>query len=249
MGWGRGYISAVALINWFALGVGAVAGGVLSDRIGLRLISTLSAFLVGGGLILASQAGEIWHLALSFGVMVGFGVGAAYTSLMASSMNWFSRNRALAAGIISTGIGMGIIVMAPLARALIGAWDWRVGMLVIGDLVWLVAIPASFVFDMHKASPSNKGSSASSSLVIKPVTIDGPRANSASSPFRSWQFAIVTVTHFACCAAHSGPVFHMVTNVIDRGLSGMLATSVFSVFGLASLGGRLTAGIVADRFG
>ncbi|MGH7348511.1 MAG: MFS transporter, partial [Candidatus Rokuibacteriota bacterium] len=54
---------------------------------------------------------------------------------------------------------------------------------------------------------------------------------------------------FACCAAHSGPIFHMVTHAIDRGVTAMAAVTVLSVAGLASLGGKIICGLVADRVG
>ena len=58
---------------------------------------------------------------------------------------------------------------------------------------------------------------------------------------RTPQFAAIALTYFACCAAHSGPIFHMVTHAIDRGITAMAAATVLSVAGLASLGGRSSA--------
>jgi len=66
---------------------------------------------------------------------------------------------------------------------------------------------------------------------------------------RTPQFAAIALTHFACCAAHSGPIFHMVTNAIDHGVSAMAATTVLGAAGLASLSGRVICGLLADRLG
>jgi MFS family permease len=66
---------------------------------------------------------------------------------------------------------------------------------------------------------------------------------------RSPQFLVLGLTYFACCAAHSGPIFHMVSYAILCGVSPMAAVSVYSVEGLAGLGGRLLLGVLADRFG
>src|SRR4030095_10328552 len=59
----------------------------------------------------------------------------------------------------------------------------------------------------------------------------------------------IAATYFACCATHSGPIFHMVTHAIDHGVPVMAATTVLSVAGLASLGGRIICGLIADRIG
>ena len=63
------------------------------------------------------------------------------------------------------------------------------------------------------------------------------------------QFAAIALTHFACCAAHSGPLFHMVSYVAFCGLPPLLAVSVFSLAGLSGLGGRIGFGLIADRIG
>jgi MFS family permease len=66
---------------------------------------------------------------------------------------------------------------------------------------------------------------------------------------RSPQFLILGFTFFACCAAHSGPIFHMVSYAILCGVTPMAAVSIYSVEGLAGLGGRVLLGWLADRFG
>jgi len=68
------------------------------------------------------------------------------------------------------------------------------------------------------------------------------REFTAVQALRTPQFAAIALAHFACCAAHSGPIFHMVTNAIDHGVSAMAAATVLSVAGLASLGGRIVCG-------
>jgi len=80
------------------------------------------------------------------------------------------------------------------------------------------------------------------------TTAAGPRLT-VGQALRTPQFAAIALTHFACCAAHSGPIFHMVTHAIDRGVPAMAAATVLSVAGLASLSGKIVCGLVADRAG
>src|SRR5262249_34819211 len=75
------------------------------------------------------------------------------------------------------------------------------------------------------------------------------RELTVAQALRTPQFAALALAYFACCAAHSGPIFHMVTNAIDHGVSAMVATTVLSVAGLASLTGKIICGLVADRVG
>jgi MFS family permease len=77
----------------------------------------------------------------------------------------------------------------------------------------------------------------------------GGREFTAAQAFRTPQFVAIALTHFACCAAHSGPIFHMVTNAMDHGITAMAAATVFSVAGVGSLTGKVICGLVADRIG
>src|SRR5207244_7634432 len=63
------------------------------------------------------------------------------------------------------------------------------------------------------------------------------------------QVAAIALTYFACCAAHSGPIFHMVTHAIDHGVPAVAAATVLSAASLASLSGKIVCGLVADRVG
>jgi len=60
---------------------------------------------------------------------------------------------------------------------------------------------------------------------------------------------VLALTFFACCAAHSGPIFHTVSYAIACGLPPMAAVSIYSVEGLSGLGGRLLLGLLGDRLG
>src|SRR5262249_59646370 len=77
--------------------------------------------------------------------MVGFAVGAFYAPLTATATKWFTTNRGLAVALVSAGIGLGVLLISPLARALTTLFDWRIAMLVLGDLAWLVVIPAALL--------------------------------------------------------------------------------------------------------
>ena len=142
--------------------------------------------------------------------------------------------------LVSSGIGVGILTIAPLSRALTSAWDWRVALLVLGDLAWLVVIPAALLL---REQPAEMGATA----------MGGGAAAGAQYTTRQVlaapQFWVIALTHFACCAAHSGPIFHMVTHATDQGIPAMAAASVLAVSGLASIAGRIGGGMLADRYG
>src|SRR5437879_7541148 len=239
MGLSRGAISTVALLNWAAMGLGSFCWGALSDRIGGRGVALGGGFLLGLGLVLASQAQVLWQFYLSFGVLVGFAVGAFYAPLTATTTRWFTARRGLAVALVSARSGLGLLLVAPLARALTSAWDWRVAMLVLGDLAWLVIVPVALLLrePATGAVASDDAEPAAQRDYTTRGTLAGPR------------FWAIALTHFASCTAPSGPIFHMVTHATDQGVAVMAAATGFSISGLASIAGRVGGGLLADRFG
>ncbi len=242
MKWSRGAIGGVALLSWLIVGLGSFVSGMLSDRVGTRAVVLVGGALLGLGLVLSSQVTALWQFYLTFGLLVGGGVSAFYVPLTATATKWFTARRGLAVSIVSAGNGMGILVLSPLSRFLISVFDWRTALLLLGDLAWLVVIPASLVI---RNSPEDVGTIA---MGKAPAGDPAPNAT-AGSALRSFPFWAIALTHFACCAAHSGPIFHMVAHAMDQGVAKMAAATVLGVSGLSSIFGRLGTGFLADRFG
>ena len=240
MGWSRTGVATAALLNFLSMGAGAFLWGALSDRYGTRLVVLCGGAVLGLGMVAASQATTLLQFQLLFGTIVGVAAGSFYAPMTAATTRWFTRNRSLAVALVSAGLSFGSTLMAPLARWLISAYDWRMAMLVLGDLVWLIVIPAAFLVRNPPTSvvPAALGTTAR----------DG-RELTIGQVMRTPQFAAIALTHFACCAAHSGPIFHMVTHAIDRGVPTMAAATVLSAAGLASLSGKIVCGLFADRVG
>jgi len=241
MGWSRTGISTAALLNFLCMGVGSFFWGALSDRIGTRAVVLIGGALLGLGTVMASKAPTIGQFQVYFGVIVGFAAGSLYAPLTATTTRWFTRHRSLAVALVSAGLGLGSTTTAPLARWIITNYDWRTAMLVIGDLAWLVIIPAALLVREPPAPATAGGPGVATSA-------DG-RELTAAQALRTPQFAALAFTYFACCAAHSGPIFHMVSHAIDHGVSAMAAATVLSAAGVASLSGKIMCGLVADRVG
>jgi MFS family permease len=240
MGWSRTGISIASLVTWLCMGAGSFLWGALSDRFGTRTVLLLGGGLLGLGLVTASQAATIGQFQLLFGVLVGLASGSFYAPLTATTTRWFTQHRSLAVALVSAGIGLGASTVGPLARWIITNYDWRIAMLVIGNLAWLVIIPTALLV-REPPGASATGASAGADAEGGDLT--------AGQALRTPQFIAIGLTYFACCAAHSGPIFHMVTHAIDRGVPAMAAVTVLSVAGLASLGGKIICGLIADRVG
>lgn len=239
-GWSRTDISAVALLAWVALGIGSFLWGTLSDRTGPRAVIVVGGLLLGLGLVLASQVTALWQFTVTFGVLVGLAAGAFYAPLTSMVSSTFTTHRGLAIGLVSAGAGLGNFAVAPLVRWLITQYDWRTAMLVLGDLAWLTTLPLALIVRVPAAPDQSTRSAGSGAAERELALVDIVRRP---------QFWLIALVHFACCVAHSGPIFHMVANATDHGVGMMTAAVVFGVAGLASIAGRIATGVIADRIG
>jgi MFS family permease len=252
MGWSRSGIGAIGLFNWIVMGAGGVVSGFVSDRLGTRRVVVVGALLLGLGLVLSSYVQQVWQLYVTFGLLVGAGVSAFYVPLTVLAIKWFEGRRGMAAAVVSAGNGLGILALAPLSRWLINEFDWRVAFLVLGNLAWVVVLPTALLLRApaggqpdgrlpfaQKWPPHSPGGGQPS-----PASgFDGP------SPWATWPFWAIALTHFCCCAAHSGPLFHLVSHAMDQGVARMAAAGILGASGLTSIFGRIGTGMVADRVG
>jgi MFS family permease len=241
MGWSRGGVSAAATIDFLCMGFAAFFWGALSDRIGTRIVVLLGSLLLGTGLVAASQATSLWQFQLLFGVLIGVAAGSFYAPMIAVASAWIEHHRSLAVALVSAGMGVAPLTIAPSASWLISTYDWRAAMLVIGIAAWALLIPASFLVrpaPQAAAAPSGAGGTGAPEIQW-----------TAAQAFRTPQFITLAGAHFACCAAHSGPIFHMVSYAMVCGIAPLTAVSVYSLAGLSGLGGRLALGAMADRIG
>ena len=241
MGWSRAGISAAAMIGFICMGVGSIGWGALSDRFGTRVVVLTGGTLLGGGLAAASQASSLLAFQLLFGGCVGLACGSIYVPLTAAAASWFTRHRSVAVALVSAGMGLGSTIVGPLSRVLIDHYDWRTAMLGLALVAWGVILPGALLL---RPAPAEQ---APTSVSAAPVSATATM--SAAQALRTPQFAALALANFACCAAHSGPIFHMVSYAIDCGVSSMSAVGVFGTAGFAGLGGRLLFGMIADRVG
>jgi MFS family permease len=153
--------------------------------------------------------------------------------------NWFDQQRALAVSLTSAGVGMAPMIVSPFASWLLTTQDWRGAQMTIAALAALVLVPASLLVRQPPAAPAGA-----------PAPVAGGELElSLGGALRSLPFIVLALTYFACCAMHSGPIFHTISYAIFCGVPAAAAVSIYSLEGLAGLGGRVLFGVLGDRYG
>src|SRR5882724_3005898 len=237
-GWSRAGISSAMTLDFLVMGVASFGWGAASDRFGTRIVVLTGAVMLGLGLLLASRATSLIEFQLTYGIIVGLAAGSFFAPMIAATTIWFESNRSLAVSLVSAGMGVAPMTISPFARWLISTYDWRAAMMTIGIAAWILLLPAALLV-RRPAEATNDGTPNAAE----------PSEMSAAQALHSPQFLVLALTFFFCCAAHSGPIFHMVSYAMLCGVPAMAAVSIYSVEGLAGLGGRLLLGVLADRLG
>jgi MFS family permease len=241
-GWSRTGISSAMTLDFLVMGVASFAWGAASDRFGTRIVVLTGAVLLGLALQLASRATSLIEFQLTYGILVGLAAGSFFAPMIAATTRWFENNRSLAVSLVSAGMGVAPMTISPFAGWLISAYDWRVAMMVIGITAWILLIPAALLVRPPSQVRTDAAASEADAAAGRP-------GSSAVQALRSPQFVVLALTFFLCCAAHSGPIFHMVSYAMLCSVPALAAVSIYSVEGLAGLGGRLLLGVLADRLG
>ncbi|WP_175977412.1 MFS transporter [Burkholderia sp. BCC1047] len=243
-GWSMTGISAAMTLGFIAMAFASMAWGSLSDRVGTRPVVIAGAVLLSASLALASRAPSLLVFQLTFGLAVGGATAAIFAPMMACVTGWFDTHRSLAVSLVSAGMGMAPMTMAPLAAWLVSVRDWRTSMLLIAALAAVVMIPVSLLVRRAPALDPESTHAAAA-----PASAGAPAAMSVADALRSPQFMVLVLTNFFCCATHSGPIFHTVSYAVTCGIPLIIAVSIYSVEGLAGMGGRIAFGILGDRLG
>lgn len=129
--------------NWFTFFVGAFSGRLLDAGLFLPTLIVGSVLQIVG-IFLMSISTKFWHLMLTQGLLTGLGGGIFFTPSMGLIATYFSKRRAFAIGIATTGNSAGGMIYPVIVRQLLPqlgfAWTTRVlGFLNLGLLALVVA--------------------------------------------------------------------------------------------------------------
>jgi len=217
---------------YFALGA---FGGMLSDRLGPRLVTGAGMLCIAAGLVGASVARSMVEVTLAYGVGVGLGIALVYTPAIGTVQPWFTRRRGLAAGIASAGIGAGTLAVPLLAAAAIAAWQWRGAMTALAVGTLLFGLTAALL--LRRAPAAAKRADG---------TVPGtPLREALTSRTFAWLYAMCGLGAFGMFI----PFAHLSAAARDLGVPDASAVGLVGLIGIGSLTGRFAIGALADRVG
>ncbi|MGN8190978.1 MFS transporter [Burkholderia sp. 22088] len=265
----RGQISLVfSLAGFLYFGFGIVSGP-LADRFGSRRLAVAGMLLTGAGLAAAGAAHTLLQVYVAYGLGVGFGVGCAYVPAVGAVQRWFVRRRGFASGLAVAGIGVGTLVMPPLASTLIAQVGWRGAYFTLAVIAVVIGAGMSLLIEndprgrgllpdgeaAHEpgsgAQVAGRGAGASVSVAAgrQPVAASAPAGATVREAVMSRPFASLYAACLACSFGVFVPFVHLVPYALDHGVAPSTAVLLLGAIGVGSTAGRFFLGGLADRFG
>lgn len=101
------------------LPIGMLLSGAIARRRGPQIMIVAGGLVFGLGVFLSGFSSSLGWLYATFGAMASLGQGASYGTCISVAVSWFPDRRGLASGLVVSALGVGTLVIAPLAQVLI----------------------------------------------------------------------------------------------------------------------------------
>ena len=242
----RGSVSLVfSLAGFLYFGLGMVSGP-LADRWGSRRLCMAGMLLVAVGLCAASVARTLTEVYVAYGLGIGLGVGCSYVPALGAVQRWFVRHRGFASGIAVSGIGVGTLVMPPLASLLVSTVGWRHAYLALGVFAAVVGVGMALLIEND---PHDRGLAPDGDALHSGGPKGPPAGFTVREAVRSRRFFGLYAACLICSFGIFVPFVHLIPYALDHGIPRASAVLLLGGVGVGSTAGRFFLGGLADKLG
>jgi MFS family permease len=243
-GWSRSVLAGAFSVFTLVHGGASPLVGALCERLRPLRMMAMGGVALGLTLFANSFIAEPWQLYLGFGVLTALAVCAAgWTPALVQVQRDFQDRLGLALGIVSSGVGVGMLVVVPLTQLLIDAWGWRTAYRVLAVVCVLWIVPSS-LYLLRRA-----GERTPAPLPAAARAGGRPAASTVglAEAMRGEPFWLMCAAFFFGNVCSQTLHVHQVAYLVDHGVAAMAAASVVGVVGAASIVGKTGGGWLSDR--
>lgn len=246
-GWTSAATSGAFSLYLVLWGLLSIFVGRLNDSFGPRIVMTASGFFLGLGYLLMSQVSVLWQLYLFYGVIIAIGMSGAWVPLISTVPKWFVKRRGLMTGIVTSGSGIGTILLSLAASRLISVYGWRISYMIVGSgVLVLLMLAAQFL----RRDPQQIGQLPYGEDETKGESLNAQaREFSLQEAIRTGQFWLVCAIFLCFGFILYTIMVHIVPHAIDLGISPIIAANIIVIIGGVNAVGRIIIGYSSDRIG
>jgi MFS family permease len=240
-GWDRASISFGLTLCALCSALTLPIAGSLMDKFGVRPVMLISIILFAANVAAIALANVLAVFILLVAATGITGVGQGPTGYIKSISSYFDKQRGIAIGIAVSGTGIGTALLPQYAQWLITNMGWRTAYVGLAVVLVVIAVPSVFLFVREpEESPMARARKAGSGVAVLP----GLSAREAVLSRNFWFLVLPTIL---VATVVNGSLVHVVSLLTDRGWSPEAAAGIMVWAGLASLAGRVVAGLLLDR--
>jgi MFS family permease len=238
-GLGLSYQEAGTLGTVTALGyvcLVMVAGG-FAARFGGRLAVLLGVLLAVTGFIGLSLASN-YYLIMALMALLGCGTAFAYTPLVSVLATWFPERRGAVIGLLSSGVGIGMVsagALIPYLTEIFGPHGWR---LAWGSFAVVGGLVAAAVIAFLRNPPIPTGANG-----------EAPRPINKAAVYRNRRLIIVGLVYGVIGLTYIVQTIFMYSFAVDSGISPLTAGRLTAMTGVLGIFASPTWGWLSDRIG
>jgi len=258
-GWTRAMTAGAYSLRSIEGGIASPIVGWAVDKYGSRGVIVVGAIVSGFAFTLMPLVNSLLGFYLVYGILLSAGMSAMlYLPAWTVIAKWFRRRLSLAMALLAVGAGFGGLICAPASAYLISHYGWRWAFVVLGVVIWVVAIPLAMVV---RNSPEEMGLRPDGDAPLDEMSqeSDGTSESEQGDPgastpvdftlgqaLRSSAFWMLALAFFFFGMAHSTVTVHMVPALTDAGIPMQKAAFSIGLLTLVSIIGRLTFGYLGD---
>ena len=244
-GWSRSVLAGAFAVFTLVQGGANPVIGMLCDRIGPRRLVIFGGAALGLALYANGYIDSPGDLYLGFGVATALAVACCgWVPAVIMVQRQLMDRLGFSLGIISSGIGLGMLFVVPLCQLLIESLGWRAAWQVLGAVCAGWIVPAAwFLMSDETLRP-----------VIAPqmraAKLQGTAAQDLTlgEALRTQPFWLVLGAMFFGNVCSQTLHVHQVAFLVDHGMAAMAAASVVGMVGVTSVFGKIGGGWLSDRF-
>ncbi len=252
-GWSHGTIGAAVSLNLLLYGLISPFAAALMDRFGIRRVVACALLLVATGSGLTVFMTQAWQLVLTWGLLVGVGVGSMSMPFVATiTGRWFVRQRGLVTGVLTAAGATGQLIFLPLVSALAHDHGWRLPSLIVAGAA-LAVVPLVLLFIRDYPSDVGVlayGAQPGSSVGVRTAPLGGAgRAVTVLARVARTPGFWLLAGGFAVCGASTNGLVgtHFVSAAHDHGMPSTTAAGLLAVVGVFDVAGTIFSGWLTDR--
>lgn len=221
-----------------------ITGGRINDKFGPKKVIFVGGLIFGIGMILSGFSKSLPMLVLTYGIVLGLGVGMVYGCTISNSVKFFPDKRGLVGGITTAAYGFSSVIIPPIANSITTSFGITTAFKSIGIVFLIVVCGASFFIEK---CPDD----------FVPEGWTSPVMQGKQSKNKDWREMLSSSIFYVMiilltCGAFYGLMCTSMASALAQNMIGMTsatAAMAVSVLALFNTAGRIVAGYISDKIG